>query len=174
MTTQELYDRWLAYATSLAKRWVRKAPWIDQDFYSAASAALWDAVGDFDPERGTLQALIVAAVNNRCNNRLKAERCHNPQGFRQQVQFSSGAIERAPSRERPVGADLEMADLLGVLKPRERKVVEARMNGETFVEIGATLNLTPERIRQIWVGACEYLQAQFEGEKTNGKRRGRS
>ena len=53
----------------------------------------------------------------------------------------------------------EAARLLGVLKPRERRVIESRFSAErTLEQVGKELGVTRERIREIEQGALRKMR----------------
>lgn len=67
---------------------------------------------------------------------------------------ASELSERQDNRRR-------VRELLGRLSPRHREVLIARSEGETFVQIGARLGVTKERIRQIETAALKKLAEEF-------------
>ncbi len=62
--------------------------------------------------------------------------------------------------EEAAWAKIEAQRLLGILNPRSRAVVEARMGGASLEEIGAEYGVTPARIRQIEAKAIRVMRGR--------------
>ena len=48
--------------------------------------------------------------------------------------------------------------ILGELLPRERAIVEDRIDGATYTELGKRFRVTPERARQIYYRSLRRIQ----------------
>jgi RNA polymerase sigma factor (sigma-70 family) len=85
--------------------------------------------------------------------------------LRQRIDAEKGK----PSRSRPRQGRLTSETLngaIGVLNPRERRIIEARHMAEdpiTLEQLGAELGLTRQRVQQIEVRAVEKMQSAVKG-----------
>jgi RNA polymerase sigma factor (sigma-70 family) len=62
------------------------------------------------------------------------------------------------SAEDSTWAKIEAQRLLGILPPRTKFIVEQRLDGASFDEIGEELNVTPQRVRQIEAKAIRKMK----------------
>lgn len=58
--------------------------------------------------------------------------------------------------------DLDLQDLLTILSPQQKIVIDKRLENRTFKDIGKELSLTGERIRQIYKQAIEKMRKEVE------------
>ncbi len=80
------------------------------------------------------------------------------------------AAEDDPARDVLAAEGLEA--LLIELPPKERRIVEMRLNGVGLLVIAQRLQLSREGIRVIWFRSLDRLRAHLEQEKAPGFRQG--
>ena len=145
----------------LALAMVRKAagayPWLADDFESDARLALWKAAEDFDPAAGVpflgyARMLIRFAILTR----LRTERRTNQSAFRRAGAVALDgaeveAVETLADDMRPVGADLEAAEVAKLLDlvpaDRRRDLVRHVIDGETLTALGAERGVSRDAMR---------------------------
>jgi RNA polymerase sigma factor (sigma-70 family) len=140
-----------------------------QDLLSDGELALWRAVEKFDYSYGRrFSTFATKVIQRRLNERV--EKVTKRKGVVQFVddypeEGDPGRAARKPRQQAEVGPDFE--PLLDTLPPRERAVVRLRHGfGDTeamsLTEVGAALNISKTRVRQLELQAYARLRQSAE------------
>lgn len=163
----ELIQRNLGLVTFvLKKRKVSNRTQFD-DLKSNGMVSLLKAIDSYDPERGMFTTFATQCINNDITKYLQDESKHrgrNPVSFDPQyetpVSNESGKFLEASKELRRLFEE-NGAELSNV----EREVISRRFgftgNVETLEDIGISLSLTKERIRQISLQGVKKLRKAF-------------
>lgn len=137
-------------AFTVAARFGRRCPWLTDDFTSDALLALWQAARKYAADPTTFAKVAFTVCRRACLTRIRTEKNRNPPAFGRRPlgdqEHDPAALVAAHGP--PVGAGLDLADLVGALPGGERVLVEGVIRGETFTKIGADVGTTGTRVRQ--------------------------
>lgn len=152
---EELAVEFLPLAMRIAGVWAKQFRWLRDEFRSAAGMALWKCARRYRPERGQLfhnyvRKRVWGACQDACRDAL-------PQGFRRkehaarragtpEPEFFAGipddhgrlSLDLLPSRELPVGWELESADAVDELT---RKLTSRQRDAVRLYFLGAGMTL---------------------------------
>lgn len=175
---------------NIAGRFARSRPACFDDLKAVGVIALWNAITSFDPSRGfafstwaqpwilnaisqeeatgrVIRTPRINANHSEENKQLKrraraAASLSEPDGVCQEVFFAKtpDPAEWLEDREDRVLSLLRYRRRLNTLRPRQRRVVRARLGGETYRAIGDGMGLTRQRVKQIWDQSLEQLRSR--------------
>jgi len=158
------------------------------DLKQVGMIALWRAIKEFDPARGfAFSTLAYPYIRNAVFNEArtggvirvpKPHRADNehskrlkekarsvgslsdPHGVCQDVFFAKtpDPAERLENQEEYYRSMARYHQRMDALRPRERLVVRARLNGATFPAIGRDLGVSGTRAHQLWDRALKKLR----------------
>ncbi|MDP2666470.1 MAG: sigma-70 family RNA polymerase sigma factor [Candidatus Diapherotrites archaeon] len=151
-----------------AKRWESSfAPFnIDrEDLAQEALVALIKEAPKYDVNRGSSNTFVNHVVNSRFNKILRTlkEKKRHPGG--KKVSFPLD-LSSSRSSEGSHRALIKYWRRLynkysPILSPKEKKIMEMRMQGMNYREIGAVFNLTQNRIQQIVKLSIQRMRDRF-------------
>lgn len=148
-------------------RWRLSSSYLDDDdLFAVGHSAVLEAAQAFQPGRGPLGPWVRRRVRSRLSNALKrAQRHEAPSEDGQVVPNGRSPEELLVSLQ----AVAWVRGAMGVLPPRQRVIVVARMSGETVRKTAASLGISPTRVQQEHNAALRQLRQQaladgYEGE----------
>lgn len=145
----------------LIRREVRRLAWrcaqsyleVD-DLYTLGQAAALDAVASFEPARGAEGAWVRQRVRWKLQNALRST---------SQREMPTEHTARTPNGRNPEEVLTALEDVmwvrtaLGVLPPRQRVIIAARISGEVFRETAESLGISRTRVKQEYKAALQRL-----------------
>ena len=155
----------------------------DEDMLAAGFAAIWKAVQTYDPTIGSFKTYSSWWIKYymREEKKRRATVFVTRHGMEKGVSIevmpldvpdTVGGVplsDTLPCEDESADLVLEAAEdkervrrALGTLKPREQAIIKARMEGKTLQEVGDTLGLTRERVRQIEAAAMPLMRQRLE------------
>lgn len=160
----DLVDQLTPLVLAIARSWGRRWPWLEDDFASDATAALWLALtsGRFDPAAGSAAAFARVVVRRACSNRYRGERARNPSAFRRAAPVldpDGEPLDPAALLADPGPPPEDLAErhdelarlprLLAALSPARRRILAARfVEGVPAAEIAAAEGVSETRVGQ--------------------------
>lgn len=138
------------------------------DIYQIGCMALIRAAETFDPSRGfKFQAYAVKCI--------WAKMVQGPVRLQRRFEETRRPLSEISLAEIPDGSDTTAIEadeptwiarwLVAMLPARERFIIERRMDGWTLQEVGRSLRITRERVRQLEMRALNDLKDPFNHRK---------
>ena len=177
----------IPFAIRIATKRVRNHGMRD-DIYSAAMLGLIRAVDSFDPSRGRLTTVVARVIQNGIYRDAgrhtgtvslpsSISKSMTPETQKQFAMASIGAtsIQDIPTNHRGLLTPEHPADDIDddekeamhqwietCLSEREREVIQARLDGKKLREVGESLGVSRERVRQIEETAIAKLKQKAQ------------
>ena len=160
---QKEFETWKGLVPYL----VKKLSISNEDVVQEAYIALWRAVNDFDPNRGTSKCTFYfMRIKTKILDILKKWERRNgiatiENGYAEELWDEDDACHRycaaTPSPEDEIITRVDLSEAVKRLPPRHRRVAELYMELESLTAVGKELGISPaaasktlEQIREIW------------------------
>lgn len=137
----EIYDRFAGYVNGLARRVTASASLAD-DVTQEVFVSLWEKPHAFDPTRGTLRAWLGVLTHRRSVDRVRRETTARRYEARQATVVPHPVpVDTADAATARLTAERVRAAVAALPDDQRRAVELAYFDGQTYVEVAATLGI---------------------------------